>query len=749
MLESFRSEWQQSSAEVREVQDFIIKKDAKPSAAAAAAVAGVVDSTITNGSVPAQSAGGGGGGGGGRNDADNVAQSTAGSAPQSVGGGASPSPDGAVEHRPHAASAATVGGGGAPGGAGAGTATVEDIVRGVPSEMVVPTPTTTCVGPTGADGSCRGEVLADKATAAGAGAGAGAGVAGSAASLGSEIPHLGGAGAPGAGGRDDGPNVDGAGEGLAVDAEEYRGGSGDDAAKASIDDAGRPPRGSEGATGGGGSRRDGDAAKPADGQQQNPPATGESRDGTIDGSVAAAADAGAGVAAAKAPDGAGNGVTEDGGVATGDGRDDVQAGAGAGDEEPQPARKGIIHSTMEAISKAVNRGEPSKLKDGSAAKPGEVAGETGGDGVAAGTPVSSGGGSAEGRENRGDEDAGPLPSELPASAQATDSAGPVRDGEIEVLAGDDDGAGRPDASTVGAASGTPVGGEPPATGGSDSSRTGEGQESPDASPGSEGKDPPPHRPGDETIDSDGQRDQAGATDGSRERHGDGAVGGSGGGGTEDSVIPLDARPEDSGDQRPGSAAAEEPTLEEERLAAAAAAAGGAASPQSPGASGAGQHRQADSVSSGAEGVGAGAGAGGEPALTAAAPPPQGTRGDSLGQHGSVGLASTAHQAHGDVSAAAALSGGGSRVADPPLPVVLVEETNAATLTAACLNALSFSEFRDEVLARTQQAQQSAGGGVAIGGQYESIFKTLMNKIKTLEINQSLYSLYIGASWFWL
>lgn len=84
--------------------------------------------------------------------------------------------------------------------------------------------------------------------------------------------------------------------------------------------------------------------------------------------------------------------------------------------------------------------------------------------------------------------------------------------------------------------------------------------------------------------------------------------------------------------------------------------------------------------------------------------------------------------------------------EPSLPVLLSEEANAAMLTAACLNTLTFSEFRDEVLARTQQAQQSAGGGVTIGGQYESIFKTLMNKIKTLEINQSLYSLYIGTSW---
>ncbi|CAN0331379.1 unnamed protein product [Discosporangium mesarthrocarpum] len=46
-----------------------------------------------------------------------------------------------------------------------------------------------------------------------------------------------------------------------------------------------------------------------------------------------------------------------------------------------------------------------------------------------------------------------------------------------------------------------------------------------------------------------------------------------------------------------------------------------------------------------------------------------------------------------------------------------------------------------MLSRTHQAQQTQGG-VAIGGQYESIFKTLMNKIKTLEINQSLFNLYI-------
>lgn len=79
------------------------------------------------------------------------------------------------------------------------------------------------------------------------------------------------------------------------------------------------------------------------------------------------------------------------------------------------------------------------------------------------------------------------------------------------------------------------------------------------------------------------------------------------------------------------------------------------------------------------------------------------------------------------------------------PTVRVEGMDAAAAAAVCLERLSFSDFREEVLARTQQAHHSAGGnGVAIGGQYESIFKTLMNKIKTLEINQSLFGLYIGA-----
>ncbi|CAM9200853.1 unnamed protein product [Choristocarpus tenellus] len=78
---------------------------------------------------------------------------------------------------------------------------------------------------------------------------------------------------------------------------------------------------------------------------------------------------------------------------------------------------------------------------------------------------------------------------------------------------------------------------------------------------------------------------------------------------------------------------------------------------------------------------------------------------------------------------------------PPSPSTpKLTQPPGVVATAACLEQLSFSQFRDDMLSRKHQTQQP--GGVAIGGQYESIFKTLMNKIKTLEINQSLFNLYI-------
>ncbi|CAM9308683.1 unnamed protein product, partial [Ectocarpus fasciculatus] len=87
MLESFQHEWQQSSAEVREVQDFMMKKDPKPSAAATVGAAGggvggsAVDTTVEG------LASEGGGGGGGAHGPNDVAP---GSAPKSPGAETAP-----------------------------------------------------------------------------------------------------------------------------------------------------------------------------------------------------------------------------------------------------------------------------------------------------------------------------------------------------------------------------------------------------------------------------------------------------------------------------------------------------------------------------------------------------------------------------------------------------------------------------------------------------------------------------------
>ncbi|CAN0236774.1 unnamed protein product, partial [Phaeothamnion confervicola] len=67
---------------------------------------------------------------------------------------------------------------------------------------------------------------------------------------------------------------------------------------------------------------------------------------------------------------------------------------------------------------------------------------------------------------------------------------------------------------------------------------------------------------------------------------------------------------------------------------------------------------------------------------------------------------------------------------------------AAVAAAACRNLPTFAEFKGRMLSKTpQHAQQS---NVPIGGQYESIFKTLMNKIKSLEIDQSLLAMYMDS-----
>lgn len=428
----------------------------------------------------------------------------------------------------------------------------------------------------------------------------------------------------------------------------------------------------------------------------------------------------------------------------GEGRD-AQA---EGDEDAQPPRKGIIHSTMEAISKAVHRGEGSKLKDSSVAAKSEGAvGESGDGGGAGGTASNDVSVDGAGAVDDGNGDVGPPSSKDSGVASSSAgvggeaSGGPVRQGEGGAPAGGDEGA--PDVAAVDAAPGASVSGEPHATEKPGSRNTHvEGRGSSDAAVAAA----PGHSAagggvasadgvGEEVREADGvgdQSDAAGLTgENSTERPA--RQGGASGSGAEpeqlesELVDPPDARPGDRGVRRT------EVAVEVDS----------------------GQHQHTDSsTATTVEGVsaGAGAGAGAEAGGADHTLPPttmsHASHDESLQSQGEGRLPSTTLPQQDGASAPALHGQPRQNVDKPSLPVLLLEEANAATLTAACLNTLTFSEFRDEVLARTQQAQQSAGGGVAIGGQYESIFKTLMNKIKTLEINQSLYSLYIGA-WWWL
>ena len=696
MLESFQHEWQQSSAEVREVQDFMKKKDPKPSGVAAAATTAAVVGGGGDSSTKSEGA-----------DVNNGAHPTPDSAPPPSDSGTVPSVDGTVEHRPHAASAATVGGSAAS-GPGVGTAAVEDIVRGVPAEMVVPATTTTCVGPTGTDGSCRGEVLVDKRASED-------GEVGSAASLASEIPNMGGAGSPALENLEDGAMVDGGGEGPAVGPERVGVDSGEEGTTSvGTNDVDRLGRGGEGATGTGGEK-----APLASGKRDPPSREDNSHqreNGAIDGSDDA--DAEADVAASAVADG---GAMEDGGVAAGE-----WAGGGS-EEEAQPPRKGIIHSTMEAISKAVNRGDGSKPKDSSAAANSDG---TVGESAASGGGAVSSDASVDGSATVDDVDAGSLPSEASGSSSASAGIGgeandgSVRQGEVGTPVGGN--AGVPDAAAVDAAPGYPAGGEPSANGKSDSTNTVEGQESSDATsahgaPEGTAAVPPAKHVGEEAHEPGGADDKSGAAGVTGEHP------------TGRQTAGSDAEPKvwesesvDLPDARSGEGGGMQQAESTVAVGPASEADGS-------------RHQRTDSTK--VEGVGAGVGVGGADHTPPSTAIPQSTQDGSSPSHGSGRLPSTT-QPHDGLSAPA-LHGQAQGV-EPSLPVLLLEESNAATLTAACLNTLTFSEFRDEVLARTQQAQQSAGGGVAIGGQYESIFKTLMNKIKTLEINQSLYSLYIGT-----
>lgn len=67
-----------------------------------------------------------------------------------------------------------------------------------------------------------------------------------------------------------------------------------------------------------------------------------------------------------------------------------------------------------------------------------------------------------------------------------------------------------------------------------------------------------------------------------------------------------------------------------------------------------------------------------------------------------------------------------------------EDASLSTVEHVCASFPTFEEFRDAKLAMSPSKEHH----LAVGGQYESIFKTLMNKIMALEIDQSLFGQYM-------
>jgi hypothetical protein len=122
-------------------------------------------------------------------------------------------------------------------------------------------------------------------------------------------------------------------------------------------------------------------------------------------------------------------------------------------------------------------------------------------------------------------------------------------------------------------------------------------------------------------------------------------------------------------------------------------------------------------------------------------PPVDVGGAAAGASEPVGAAEVAHveppprikEANGSVDKAVT-----------PQPVTGVDGQlgwrNSDGLVSPCV-AVPFQEFRDQMMAKMPQKEQ-ARLTKGIGGQYETIFTTLLNKIHTLEINQSLFHMYI-------
>lgn len=684
MLEDFQYEFDQSSAEVREVTDFMMKKEHKPATGGGGAVA----AGSTNGNaVPLHGAAAGA-----TANAPGIA-TTPGGVPKSQATtpqSATPSNEGGVEHRPHAATVATVpvvgkrpGGGGSVGiggSAGAGTVTVEDIVRGVPAEMVVPA-STACVGPIGTDGLCRGEVLTDGSTGDAAGE--------SSASLGAKITTMGGTAASGIPNRFEG----GGGGGVNGGSDLEGGGSG---VGGSL--------GQDVAAGGAGSVGLGGAVDPASGVRESGAVhvAGQGEAGRPPGELVVggrtADSAVVGVAGAAA-----EGV---GGIAEGETAVGKKEGP-AGDEEPPP-RKGIIHSTMEAISKAVHRGDGSKPKDNGGAK------------LEGGALNGADAGAASRCSAQEDAAVGCV-----GGTAVAPSSGGV-DGAVKHVVGGGTNAPEVDSMTAtqqnaagAGGNGVPAGGQQSNGGGGATSGAGLSEGQWDASgntgPGSDAV-------GGETIIRVGERTDV-----------DGALGSA----ASSETYPGSAEGTALSDTAASAdfVASQAGVREGDRLAASSTAlpSGAHGGPAGGKVNLAGSASSESNLGTDEYAKLAASLAGGEGTHV-----PQATVGVQT-DLSSLRESTPAGEQAGATTVFPAEQG--TQAAEP---IVRLEEVNSAALAAACLERLSFAEFREEVLARTQHAQQSAGGGVAIGGQYESIFKTLMNKIKTLEINQSLFSLYIGT-----
>lgn len=789
MMESFHDEWQQSSAEVREVQDSLMltKKDNTKAAATASGLGTNGNGTKTTTSAPSLGAGGGSEGGTAPT-ATPTRHSTKHQTPTSTA--ATGDGEAGVEHRPHAASAATVPplaekrtGTASPGGGGdIGSAelTVEDIVRGVPAEMVVPA--TTCSGPIGVDGVCHGKILTDIASGGGDDVAEGAGGLAAAAEskiLATELPAMGASSSNrpnsgGAGGREKDAAGSGAGSSGTNTVNGVDGGvrrSGGAEQRVAIEITADDIVGVSEASGAAGREATRDRRE---GLKSEVGITGEET-GNVHGNKQVA-EGGDGAVDSNAGGNGGDPVETS-----------VRPAVQAVDEEIEsPPRKGIITSTMEAISKAVGGSDAGKKRrsdDGKTVEDAAAAGAHPSSGsseaTATTTDVSSSDSDATGdgvvQDERGavevddargggkaigvSPEIGSQPDVELGSQKSAEAGGGTSpdDSRTYPAMGTDDGVPQPQAKETASAAAAAGGGG----GGGDGNGPNEMQhaaQDPAADSGSGGS-------GNIISTSNRGRPpvQSDAPNGTRDRingnHDRSEATGGAGGSDEARQGPVAGELGETGETltaevggNPSDVVGALADVAPVTDAQAAAAAADAGMDVDVGVI------ENDGVGSVADEVKGRAGSDSNAATAVAgsfgdAPSPASSERVDNQQDLSLPSATVAVQREGRQEplpsdadrhrwAGEGNKDDASAPAEQSFPENLVQYTDAAR-AAACLDRLSFSEFRDQVLARTQQAQQSSGGGVAIGGQYESIFKTLMNKIKTLEINQSLFSLYVG------